>query len=149
VQVLGNCVEDFAFSRAPLAVEPVLARIADPRQGAAVAMVGTVRNQTKGRAVLFLDYEAYEAMALRVFAEIAARMRERWPTTTGIAIHHRLGRLAVGETSVVVAVGNPHRGEAFAACEFAIDTLKAEAPIWKKEFWADGTSDWVAPGVAL
>jgi molybdopterin synthase catalytic subunit len=138
-------MEHFAFTFEKLKTETVLEQLADPGQGAVVLLVGTVRNQTGGRAVAYLDYEAYEEMALKVFAEIANKLRERWPATRGIAIHHRLGQLGVGEISVIVAIGNPHRAEAFAACEYAIDTLKADAPIWKKEVWADGASDWVVP----
>jgi molybdopterin synthase catalytic subunit len=138
-------MEYFAFTCEKLSTETVLQQLADPRQGAVVLLVGTVRNQTGGRAVAYLAYEAYEEMALKVFDEIAKKLRERWPATRGIVIHHRLGRLGVGEISVIVAVGNPHRSEAFAACEYAIDTLKADVPIWKKEVWADGASDWVVP----
>jgi molybdopterin synthase catalytic subunit len=138
-------MEDFAFTFEKLRTETVIEQLADPGQGAVVLLVGTVRNQTGGRAVAYLAYEAYEEMALKVFAQIANKLRERWPSTRGIAIHHRLGQLGVGEISVIVAVGNPHRSEAFAACEYAIDTLKADAPIWKKEVWADGASDWVVP----
>jgi molybdopterin synthase catalytic subunit len=138
-------MEYFAFTFEKLSTKTVLEQLADPGQGAVVLLVGTVRNQTGGRAVAYLAYEAYEKMALKVFAEIADKLRERWPGTRGIAIHHRLGQLGVGEISVIVAVGNPHRSEAFAACEYAIDSLKADAPIWKKEVWADGDSDWVVP----
>lgn len=112
-------------------------------------MVGTVRTSTGGRAVAFLDYEAYEPMALAVFEQIAAEIRSRWPATGRIVVHHRLGRLAIGEASVIVAVGNAHRADAFAGCQYAIDALKRDAPIWKKEHWADGNSDWVTGSLLL
>jgi molybdopterin synthase catalytic subunit len=85
-------------------------------------------------------------MALQVFASIATDIRNRWPDVNRVVIHHRIGRLQIGEISVLVAVGCPHRSEAFAACQYAIDTLKHNAPIWKKEHWADGSSSWVSIG---
>jgi molybdopterin synthase catalytic subunit len=113
------------------------------RNGAVVMMSGMVRNQTGGRAVDYLDYQAYESMALQVFQEISDRCHQKFPDVTEVVIHHRLGKLKIGEISVLVAVGSPHRAEAFEACRYAIDTLKIDAPIWKKEFWLDGISSWV------
>jgi molybdopterin synthase catalytic subunit len=113
------------------------------RNGAVVLMSGMVRNQTGGRAVDYLDYQAYESMALQVFQEISDRCHQKFPDVTEVVIHHRLGKLKIGEISVLVAVGSPHRAEAFEACRYAIDTLKIDAPIWKKEFWLDGISSWV------
>jgi molybdopterin synthase catalytic subunit len=113
------------------------------RNGAVVLMSGMVRNQTGGRAVDYLDYQAYESMALQVFQEISDRCHQKFPDVTEVVIHHRLGKLKIGEISVLVAVGSPHRAEAFEACRYAIDTLKVDAPIWKKEFWLDGVSSWV------
>lgn len=110
--------------------------------GAVVLMSGMVRNQTGGRAVDYLDYQAYETMALQVFQDISDRCHAKFPITE-VVIHHRLGKLKIGEISVLVAVGSPHRAEAFEACRYAIDTLKTDAPIWKKEFWLDGVSSWV------
>jgi molybdopterin synthase catalytic subunit len=98
-----------------------------------------VRNENQGRSVERLEYEAYEEMALPLMEEIAAQTRRRFPVT-GVRLVHRLGRLEIGEASVAVATTSPHRGEAFAACRFAIDTLKARVPIWKKEHYADGTA---------
>jgi molybdopterin synthase catalytic subunit len=135
--------EHFCFTSEPLSIERTYALAADPASGAVVTMVGTVRANTQGRAVAFLDYEAFEPMALEVFARISRHIHECWPATGKIVIHHRLGRLTVGEASVIIAVGNAHRADAFAACQYAIDALKLEAPIWKKEHWADGDSDWV------
>jgi molybdopterin synthase catalytic subunit len=113
------------------------------RNGAVVLMSGMVRNQTGGRAVDYLDYQAYESMALQVFQEISDRCHQKFPDVTEVVIHHRLGKLKIGEISVLVAVASPHRAEAFEACRYAIDTLKIDAPIWKKEFWLDGISSWV------
>ncbi|MGA0199711.1 MAG: molybdenum cofactor biosynthesis protein MoaE [Prochlorotrichaceae cyanobacterium] len=112
--------------------------------GAIVLMSGMVRQDTAGRAVQYLEYQAYEPMALKVFEAIAQQIEQRWPIVRSVVIHHRTGKLAVGEISVLVAIGAPHRAEAFAACQYAIDTLKHEAPIWKKEFWVDGSSTWVS-----
>jgi molybdopterin synthase catalytic subunit len=138
--------EDFAITFAPLDLSEVYALADCPANGAVVVMSGMVRAQTEGRAVVSLEYQAYEPMALKVFQEIAATIRQRWPEVQRVVIHHRTGQLTVGEISVLVAVGCPHRGEAFAACQFAIDTLKHQAPIWKKEHWADGSSSWVNIG---
>jgi molybdopterin synthase catalytic subunit len=90
-----------------------------------------------------LEYQAYESMALQVFQNISDRCHAKFPDITQVVIHHRLGKLKIGEISVLVAVGSPHRAEAFDACRYAIDTLKIDAPIWKKEFWVDGVSSWV------
>ncbi len=106
--------------------------------GSVCTFVGVVRDHNAGKAVLHLEYEAFEEMALPLMEEIAAEARRRWPITA-LAMVHRLGRLAIGEASVAVAVTSPHRGDAFAACRYAIDTLKATVPIWKKEFYADGS----------
>ena len=115
----------------------------DACNGAVVLMSGMVRNQTGGRAVDYLDYQAYESMALQVFQNISDRCHQKFPDITEVVIHHRLGKLKIGEISVLVAIGSPHRAEAFEACRYAIDTLKTDAPIWKKEFWLDGVSSWV------
>lgn len=109
-------------------------------------MSGMVRQQTDGKPVIALEYQAYEPMALKVFQQIAAEIRATWPDVSHVVIHHRTGKLVVGEISVLVAVGCPHRSEAFAACQYAIDTLKHNAPIWKKEHWADGSTSWVSIG---
>lgn len=109
--------------------------------GAVALFLGVVRSENRGREVLRLEYEAYEEMALPLMEEIAAEVARRFPVT-GVRLVHRLGRLEIGEASVAVAVASPHRAEAFAACRFAIDTLKAQVPIWKKELYADG-SEWL------
>src|SRR5947207_4510884 len=105
--------------------------------GAACLFVGVVRHDSGGRRVSHLEYEAYEEMALPLMEEIAAEASRRW-RVTDVRIVHRLGRMEVGETSVAIVVTAPHRGPAFEACRYAIDTLKKTVPVWKKEFYADG-----------
>ena len=107
------------------------------RDGAVCVFLGVVRGDNDGRAVVRLEYEAYEEMALPMMEEIAEGARAQFGVTD-VRIVHRLGRLEIGEVSVAVAAVSPHRAEAFAACRYAIDTLKATVPIWKKEFFADG-----------
>jgi molybdopterin synthase catalytic subunit len=116
-----------------------------PHCGGVVTFLGTVRDLTGEQVTVALDYEAYPGMAERKLAEIEHDTRQRWPVGD-IALVHRLGRLEVGEVSVAVAVSCPHRGQAFEACRFAIDRLKELVPIWKKENWADGSTEWVHPG---
>jgi molybdopterin synthase catalytic subunit len=116
--------------------------VAAPDKGGLVLFVGTVRNHTQGKEVLRLDFEAYEPMAISEMRKIAVSIIERWPESK-IAIHHRTGQLAIGDIAVVIAVGTAHREAAFAACQYAIDTLKQTVPIWKKEIFADGEV-WVA-----
>ncbi|WP_017325869.1 molybdenum cofactor biosynthesis protein MoaE [Synechococcus sp. PCC 7336] len=145
-QTLHLPATDFAIALAPLSLSAVYAAANHPGNGAVVVMSGTVRNQTDGQPVRYLEYQAYQPMALNVFADIARQIGDRWPEVNAIAIHHRIGKLQIGEISVLVAVGMPHRSEAFAACQFAIDTLKHNAPIWKKEHFADGSSEWVSIG---
>jgi MoaE-MoaD fusion protein len=108
-----------------------------PEDGAVATFDGCVRNQSHGRRTLYLDYEAYESMALAKIAGIAAQLHEKFAIDR-VAIAHRLGRLQIGDTSVFIAVSAPHRSAAFDACRFAIDTLKRIVPIWKKEYFADG-----------
>ncbi len=138
--------DSFAITFAPLSIEEAYATADDEANGAIVLMSGMVRNQTDGKAVMSLEYQAYEPMALRVFYQIAADIRSSWSDVSRVVIYHRVGHLKVGEISVLVAVGCPHRREAFEACRYAIDTLKHTAPIWKKEHWQDGSSTWVSIG---
>jgi molybdopterin synthase catalytic subunit len=112
--------------------------------GAVVTFLGTVRDLTDGRITTALDYEAYPGMAEKKMAEIETETRARWPVGH-LSMVHRLGHLDVGEVSVAVAVSCPHRADAFEACRFAIDRLKEIVPIWKKENWADGSTEWVHP----
>jgi molybdopterin synthase catalytic subunit len=123
------------LTREPIDLAALLA--ASPADGAICLFVGVVRNENGGRRVRHLEYEAYEDMALPLMEQIAAEAGRRWPVSE-VRIVHRLGRLEIGEPSVAVAVASPHRPEAFAACRFAIDTLKATVPIWKKEVYEDG-----------
>lgn len=116
------------------------------RHGAVVTFCGVVRNHSGPRRTAYLEYEAYEEMAEREMAAIGAEVRRRWDAAD-IAIVHRVGRLAIGELSVLIAVASPHRGEAFEACRFAIDRLKESVPIWKKEVSEDGQV-WVEGPVA-
>lgn len=150
--IKARAEDSFAIAFAPLSLEEVYALADDPGNGAVVVMSGMVRNQTDGKPVVALEYQAYEPMALQVFRQIAADIRNRWHDVKRVVIHHRTGRLQIGEISVLVAVGCPHRSEAFEACRYAIDTLKHNAPIWKKEYYkqlgADGEeilqSTWVS-----
>ncbi|MEM7063363.1 MAG: molybdenum cofactor biosynthesis protein MoaE [Cyanobacteria bacterium P01_B01_bin.77] len=146
VQTQTNSADSFAITFAPLSLEDVYRLADDAANGAIVVMSGMVRNNTEGKAVVALEYQAYEPMAIAVFKQIAAEIRQRWSDVTHVVIHHRTGKLIVGEISVLVAIGCPHRSEAFAACQYAIDTLKHNAPIWKKEIWQDGSTSWVSIG---
>lgn len=139
--------DHFAVTFAPLSIDDVYQRCADPANGAIVVMSGTVRNQTQGKPVTYLEYQAYEPMAIAVFRQIAHDIRRKCPDINRLVIHHRVGKLVIGEMSVIVAVGTPHRSEGFSACKYAIDTLKHNAPIWKKEFFVDGESNWVSIGL--
>jgi len=110
-----------------------------PEDGASCVFTGVVRNHNDGKKVLYLEYDGYEEMVASVFEDIAQEAKGRFGVTR-VRMVHRLGRMEIGETSVAVAVSSPHRKEAFEACRFAIDTLKRQAPIWKKEFYEDGSS---------
>lgn len=114
--------------------------------GAIVLFLGTVRELTAGRQTVALDYEAYPQMAEAKLAELEADARAKWPVIN-VAIVHRLGHLELGDVSVAVAVSTPHRHQAFEAGQYLIDRLKVVVPIWKKENWSDGTTEWVHPGV--
>jgi MoaE-MoaD fusion protein len=117
--------------------QAVVERLKRPADGAAVIFDGIVRDNTRGRRTLYLEYEAYEAMALKQMESLATTARERF-AVQGVSIIHRLGRLEIGETSVLIAVAAAHRGAAFEACRWIIDTLKKTVPIWKKEYFEDG-----------
>ena len=145
-QIVPHSADRYAIGFAPLSIDIAYQLADNPANGAVVMMSGTVREQTAGQAVEYLEYQAYEPMAMRVFAQIGWEIRSQWQDVTCVVIHHRVGKLKIGEISVIIAVGCPHRAEAFAACQYAIDTLKHQAPIWKKEHWADGASSWVNIG---
>ena len=130
----------------PIDAAALTERVRSNRAGAVCTFLGTVREMTGDRRTLQLDYEAYPEMASRKMAELEAEARRRWPILEA-ALVHRVGRLELGDISVVIAVSCPHRNQAFEACRWLIDTLKDAVPIWKKERWADGTEEWVHPGM--
>ena len=122
-------------------LEPLVQHVRKNSNGAVVTFLGVVRGFSRGRNVLYLEYEAYREMAVRKMQQVADEVREKW-TIDDIAIVHRVGHLEVGERSVAIAVGAPHRKAAFEACEYAIDRLKEIVPIWKKEVWEGGEA-WI------
>jgi len=134
----------FRLLSEPLDVPAVLREVESPDAGAVASFVGTVRRRSRDRDVLHLDYEAYEEMAEEMLAQLGAELTERHALTT-VAIHHRLGRVEIGEPSVVIAVSAPHRGAALEACREAIETLKTSIPLWKKEVYAGG-EEWIGQG---
>ncbi|HVQ74347.1 MAG TPA: molybdenum cofactor biosynthesis protein MoaE [Candidatus Binatia bacterium] len=137
--VSGGAASDVvAITTAPLVERALVEAVEDPGAGAMALFSGVVRDRTGARRVKFLEYEAHEPMAEAKMCEIAAEVRRRWPDVKRVAIAHRIGRLEIGESSVLIAVSSPHRRQAFEACQFAIDTLKQTVPIWKKEYFEDG-----------
>jgi molybdopterin synthase catalytic subunit/molybdopterin converting factor small subunit len=122
----------------PLAPDFAAAAVEHPGAGGIAIFSGVVRNETDGRAVKFLEYEAHGPMAEAQMREIGQTIHARWPGVKRVAMLHRLGRLEIGESSVLIAVSAAHRAEAFAACQYAIDTLKSTVPVWKKEHFGDG-----------
>ncbi|MBW3604147.1 MAG: molybdenum cofactor biosynthesis protein MoaE [Actinobacteria bacterium] len=131
-----------AITHEPLSSDAAHAFVGDPGAGAVVVFTGTVRNHADGRDVSGLTYEAYEEQARTRLAAVADEVVAAWPSVLAVWMTHRLGGLAIGEPSVVVAVSAAHRGEAFAAARQGIDTLKSTVPIWKQEHWADGGAHW-------
>jgi molybdopterin synthase catalytic subunit len=123
-------------------IQHVIASVEADSAGAIDVFIGTVRNNSNSKAVIRLEYEAYDSMALKKMHAIAEEAKAKWPVQKA-AIVHRKGRLEIGEVAVVVAVSTPHRKAAFEACQFIIDTVKQVVPIWKKEFYKDGEV-WVA-----
>ena len=134
----------FRLSSDPLSLDAAVEEVRSERAGAIATFVGTTRVESRGRTVQRLEYEAYEGMAEQVMAQIAAALQERYELCD-IAIHHRTGRVDIGEASVVIAVSAPHRQDALAACKDAIDTLKEEVPLWKKEIY-EGGEEWIGRG---
>jgi molybdopterin synthase catalytic subunit len=134
----GPAADLFAVVDGPLSPDDVAARVDDPGAGGIVIFSGVVRNETGGRPVKYLEYEAHAAMAEAKLREIGAAIRGRWPGVKRVAMLHRIGRLEIGESSVLIAVSAAHRGDAFEACRYAIDTLKQTVPVWKKEHFEDG-----------
>ena len=135
---------DFRLSEEPLSLDAVVSEVSRDDAGAIATFTGTVRNRSRGRDVLYLEYEAYEGMAEQTMAALAAELESRY-SLTGIAVHHRVGRVEIGEPSVVIAVSAPHRQDALAACRDAIDTLKETVPLWKKEVY-EGGEEWIGSG---
>jgi molybdopterin synthase catalytic subunit len=134
----------FLLSDEPLSLDRVVSEVRSDEAGAIATFTGTTRVRSRGRTVTHLDYEAYEGMAEKTMAEIAESLRERYELT-GIAIHHRVGRVGIGDTSVVIAVSAAHRQHALAACKDAIDELKERVPLWKKEVY-EGGEEWIGRG---
>ncbi|MHB8377200.1 MAG: molybdenum cofactor biosynthesis protein MoaE [Dehalococcoidia bacterium] len=131
----------FAITREPLNPGPLVEAVRRDECGAVALFYGVVRNENLGRSVRYLEYDAYEEMALKKLRAVADEVRAKFPVT-GVGVLHRIGRLQVGETSLLVAVSSGHRKEAFEACHYAVDRIKETVPIWKKEVWEDG-SEWV------
>ena len=134
----------FRVTEEPLSLDAAVAEVADKRAGGIATFTGTVRRQSRGREVLHLEYEAYAEMAEDVITQLAAEL-DKAHDLCGIAIHHRVGRVEIGEPSVVIAVSAPHRQDALAACREAIDRLKETVPLWKKEVY-EGGEEWVGRG---
>jgi molybdopterin synthase catalytic subunit len=134
----------FRISSEPLDPSAVVAEVADERAGGIATFLGTTRVESRGRTVQYLEYEAYAEMAEDVMAQIAAELKRRYDVCE-VAIHHRVGRVGIGETSVAIAVSAPHRQDALAACKDAIDTLKGTVPVWKKEVY-EGGEEWIGKG---
>ncbi|HXH88397.1 MAG TPA: molybdenum cofactor biosynthesis protein MoaE [Gaiellaceae bacterium] len=135
---------DFRLSAEPLSLDAVVAEVARPGAGAIATFTGTVRDRSRDRAVIRLEYEAYEGMAEAAMSELAAELHGRYELSE-IAIHHRTGPVGIGEPSVMIAVSAPHRADALAACRDAIDTLKQTVPLWKKELY-EGGEEWIGQG---
>jgi molybdopterin synthase catalytic subunit len=132
----------FEITREPIDKLGLEQRVLSGGAGAMVTFDGVVRDNTRGRRVVTLQYEAYEPMALKEMQRLGREVRERWPDVTGIGIIHRFGELEISDSSVAIVIASPHRRVAFEACHYAIDRLKQTVPIWKKEIFEDG-EEWV------
>jgi molybdopterin synthase catalytic subunit len=137
-----------AVHREPLELNRLVSALSDQAggDGAVVTFLGLVRSQNLGRSVRYLEYDAFEPLALKTFARIADEVRARWPGGR-LAVHHRIGRLEIGEASVAIAVASPRRADAYAACRYAIERIKQIAPIWKREFF-EGGDVWIEGATA-
>src|SRR5690606_21489740 len=133
----------FTVTEQPLSADRLIRLVSNPRAGAVLTFVGTVREWTGDQRTIHLEYEAYQPMAEKKMKEIAEEIGERWPDAR-VAMAHRVGRLEIEDISVIIAVATPHRKDAFAAGRYAIERLKEIVPIWKKEVWEDG-SEWKGP----
>jgi MoaE-MoaD fusion protein len=134
----------FILTGEPVALDAVVSEVATEEAGAIATFSGTARRHARGRVVQYLEYEGYEGMAEEMMAKLAAGLQERYDLL-GVAIHHRVGRVELGEPSVVIAVSASHRADALAACKDAIDILKVDVPLWKKEVY-DGGEEWIGRG---
>ena len=134
----------FRLSEQTLSLDAVVAEVASAEAGAIATFIGTTRAHSRGRSVQYLDYEAYPGMAEGVMERIAMDLKSKYDLHA-VAIHHRVGRVEIGDTSVVIAVSAPHRADALAACKDAIDTLKETVPLWKKEVY-EGGEEWIGRG---
>jgi molybdopterin synthase catalytic subunit len=139
-------VPQVAVTSAPLDSESLVALVDTEGDGAVVSFAGLVRDHNQGRQVQFLEYEAYEPLAIRALQRIVDEARELWPGAH-VAVHHRLGRLEIGEASIVIAAASPHRADAFAACRYTIERVKQIVPIWKREHF-DGGDVWLEGATA-
>ncbi|HMQ31704.1 MAG TPA: molybdopterin converting factor subunit 1 [Chloroflexaceae bacterium] len=137
----SGAFQPFLITGEPLDPAPLVAYVQTPSDGAVVTFAGVARDNFEGRATAFLAYEAYAEMAAPVLAQLADEARRRWPIGR-VAVHHRVGTLAIGETAVLVVVAAPHRQAAFEAAAYVMDRIKEIAPIWKREHWADGAAEW-------
>jgi molybdopterin synthase catalytic subunit len=135
-----------AVTSAPLDLPALIAAVARHGDGAVASFSGIVRNRSQGRQVLFLEYEAYEPLALKALQRIVEETEGAWPGTR-VALHHRIGRLDIGDASIVIAAASPHRADAFAACRYAIERVKQIVPIWKHEHF-EGGDTWIEGAVA-
>lgn len=131
----------FTITDRPISMEEVVHKVIRPEAGAVTTFIGTVRELTNGKRTLFLQYEAYVSMAEKMLAQIGTEIKERWPEAE-VAITHRIGRLEISDIAVVIAVSTPHRKDAYEANRYAIERIKQIVPIWKKEYWEDGT-EWI------
>lgn len=127
----------------PIEVDKLVCAVGHPAHGATAMFLGVVRNRNQGREVKAVNYEAHVPLTLRVFDEICVEAKARWGDGLNVVLSHRLGQLNVGEASVLIAVSTPHRAEAFDASRYIIEELKRRAPIWKKEYYHDGESEWL------
>lgn len=146
--VIGSNVSAVVeITQEPLNSDRILPRLSHPQAGAVVVFLGVTREFTGSRQTAWLEYDCYRDMAEQKLAELEQTARQRWPLVDCVLVH-RIGRIDVGEASVLVAVSTPHRRDAFQAAEWLMDAIKQEVPIWKKEHWTDGSSQWVHPGVS-
>jgi len=131
----------FKITQTPISVDEVIGTLADPSVGAITTFVGVVRGVTGEKETLYLEYEAYPEMAEGVLAQVGQEVQQRWPEIRQVVVVHRVGRLEIGDTAIVIALSASHRRQVFDALHYAIDRIKTIVPIWKKEVWADG-AEW-------